>query len=235
MGGVIYAGFAYTAGLLTALAFALFVLLMPRGTATLSPLAAVVADVALIVLLGLQHSLMARPAFKRWLTQYVAPPLERSTYLLATVAVFWLLMGHWRFWPLSLWSADGTLAVVLRSLQIAGVVIAVLATFQFDHFRFFGLKPAWESWRQKAVPESGFLTPWLYRQVRHPMMTGFLLLLWCAPQMTADHLLLSLGLSAYILIGVHYEERDLRRSFGATYEAYCRQVPSLLPRLRLPR
>ncbi len=232
MAGVIYAGFAYSAALLTALAFALFVLLLPRGTATLAPLSAVLVDLALIVLLGVQHSVMARPGFKRWFTQYVAPSLERSTYLLATVAVFWLLMGHWRFWPLTLWSLDGVLALSLRAVQVVGVLMVVFATFQFDHFRFFGLKPAWEHWRQRAAPEDGFHTPWLYRQVRHPMMTGFLVLLWCVPQMTADHLLLSLGLTAYILIGVHYEERDLRRSFGATYEAYCQRVPALLPGFR---
>jgi len=231
MRGLAYAVLSYALSLLTALAFALFVMLLPRGMASLDPAVTLAVDGLLIVLLGLQHSMMARPAFKRMLAQYLPGALERSTYLLATVAVFWLLMAGWRFWPLTLWATDGVVASVLRGVQVAGVVLVVIATFQFDHARFFGLKPAWERYRGLQPATDGFHTPWLYRQVRHPMMTGFLLLLWAAPQMTADHLLLSTGLSLYIMIGLHYEERDLRRNLGADYLEYCRRVPAIIPRL----
>ncbi len=231
MRGVAYAVLSYALALLTALAFALFVMLLPRGLASLSPVAALAVDGLLVVLLGLQHSLMARPTFKRLLAQYLPEALERSTYLLATVAVFWLLMAGWRFWPLTLWSVEGQGAVLMRGVQVAGVVLVIVATFQFDHGRFFGLKPAWERYRGLQPSVEGFRTPWLYRQLRHPMMTGFLMLLWAAPQMTADHLLLSAGLSLYIMIGLHYEERDLRRQLGADYLAYCRSVPAIVPRL----
>ena len=231
MRGVAYAVLNYTLALLTALAFALFVMLLPRGLVSLNPAAALAVDGLLMLLLGLQHSLMARPAFKRWLAQYLPQALERSTYLLATVAVLWVLMAGWRFWPLMLWSVEGLGAVLMRGIQVAGVMLVIVATFQFDHGRFFGLRPAWERYRGLRPTPEGFRTPWLYRRVRHPMMTGFLLLLWAAPQMTADHLLLSAGLSLYIMIGLHYEEQDLRRQLGAEYLTYCQRVPAIVPRL----
>ncbi len=231
MRGVAYAVLNYTLALLTALAFALFVMLLPRGLVSLNPAAALAVDGLLMLLLGLQHSLMARPAFKRWLAQYLPQALERSTYLLATVAVLWVLMAGWRFWPLTLWSVEGLGAALMRGIQVAGVMLVIVATFQFDHGRFFGLRPAWERYRGLRPTPEGFRTPWLYRRVRHPMMKGFLLLLWAAPQMTADHLLLSAGLSLYIMIGLHYEEQDLRRQLGAEYLTYCQRVPAIVPRL----
>lgn len=228
--GVLYAGVCYGAALLVALAFALFVLLPPRGAAQASPAVALAIDAGLLVLFGVQHSLMARPRFKRWLASWHAPSLERSSYLLATVVVFAILMIGWQHWPRVLWSVDGAAVLLLHGVQVAGVLLVVVATFQFDHWQFFGLKPAWYRWREREPQSEAFHLPWLYRQVRHPMMSGFLLLFWCAPTMTADHLLLSLGMTAYILIGLYYEERDLRRTLGVAYEDYARRVPALIPR-----
>lgn len=191
---------------------------------------AVAIDAALILLFGLQHSLMARERFKRGLTRVVPPHLERATYVLASSLVLGLLMWQWRPLNMVLWSVANTeLAVGLWAINVVGWLGVPAVSFMIDHFDLFGLKPAFNGFRRASFERKGFVTPLLYKYVRHPMMTALLLGLWVTPHMTAGHLLLSLGMSVYVLIGVHYEERSLARELGDAYFRYQASVPKFLP------
>ncbi len=193
---------------------------------------ALLIDSALILLFGLQHSLMARAPFKRWWTKIVPPPIERSTYVLVSTLVTAVLLWQWRPIPAIIWDVDASpLRWVVWVLFLADGLLLVAASFMIDHFELFGLRQVVDYWRGTATTAPVFSTPWLYRYVRHPLMTGTLLIFWLTPVMTAGHLLFALGMSAYILIGLHYEERDLRRNF-AGYGAYRQRTPMLFPKLR---
>ncbi|MGV3571439.1 MAG: methanethiol S-methyltransferase [Ramlibacter sp.] len=196
-----------------------------------SPAAALVIDVALIALFGLQHSVMARPAFKRWCTQFIPPAMERSTFVLVASLVLVLLFWLWRPLPYTLWHADGALATVLLAASALGWGIVLLSTFLINHFDLFGLRQAWLHFMQRPLTPLAFRTTLLYRLVRHPIMLGFLIAFWFTPHMTAGHLLFAGGMSAYILIGVRHEERDLVQALGPTYAAYRRETPAFLPGL----
>jgi len=197
-----------------------------------SPGLAVLVDVGLILLFGLQHSLMARPAFKRAWTLIVPKELERSVYVLLSSVVLIVLMALWRPIPTPvLWHADATWSAALGwSVMVLGVLVLLWTTFLIDHFELFGLRQGWETLRAKELRGPAFVTPWLYRIVRHPLYLGWLLIFWGAPTMTAGHALFSAGMSAYILVALRYEERDLVQHIGEKYERYRQQVPALLPR-----
>ncbi|MFT3927746.1 MAG: isoprenylcysteine carboxylmethyltransferase family protein [Myxococcales bacterium] len=198
------------------------------GPAT-SPLLAVSLDVGLVFFFGLVHSVMARPAFKRAWTRIVPPAAERSTYVLIAAAQVALLCWQWRpIGTFQLWTSGGALALVARTLQVAGWAIALVSTFLIDHWELFGLRQGLASDASKPV----LRTPLFYRWVRHPLYFGMLLALWSTPTMSAGHLLLAALLTAYVLIGVKHEERDLVRVFGDEYRRYQATVPMLLP---LPR
>ena len=200
-----------------------------RG-ATGDPLTALIVDVALIGLFGLQHSVMARAGFKRLWTKIIPPPIERSTYVLASSLVTVVLIVLWRPLPQVVWNLnDSPLRWVIWALVLIDGLLLVAASLMIDHFELFGLRQVVDYWRGTATTSLPFRTPGLYRYVRHPLMTGTLVIFWLTPVMTAGHLLLALGMSAYILIGIHYEERDLRRNFGAAYEDYRRRTPMLFP------
>jgi protein-S-isoprenylcysteine O-methyltransferase Ste14 len=193
---------------------------------------AIAVDVGLLLSFGLQHSVMARPAFKRWWTRWVPKELERSVYVLLSSILLALLMWQWRPIPSpTLWHAS-SMAGTLLGGSIMGVGVAVLlwATFLIDHFELFGLKQGWFSLRGRDLPGPAFVTPWLYKLVRHPLYVGWLLIFWGAPTMTAGHALFSAVMSAYILVAMRFEERDLVRHIGEPYRQYQRQVPALLPR-----
>lgn len=192
--------------------------------------AALIIDVSLIALFGVQHSLMARARWKQWWTTIVPPALERSLYvLLASIlllALFWL----WRPIPTVIWQiSDPLLRTAVYGACLAGWAIVVLATFQINHFELFGLQQVWRAIRNQPPAPAEFRLPFLYRIVRHPLMSGFLLAFWATPLMTVDRLLFALGMSVYILIGLFYEERTLRREFGEVYEKYRSEVPGLIP------
>jgi protein-S-isoprenylcysteine O-methyltransferase Ste14 len=194
--------------------------------------AALFNDLLLLALFGLQHSVMARRGFKRWWTRFVPPALERSTYLLATAAVLALLF---RFWlPIEapqVWHVEQRAGVVLLwSLFGLGWLLVLLSTFMINHFELFGLQQVWARLTGRAAPESQFRTPLLYRFVRHPLYLGLLLGLWAGPEMSAGRLLLAAGFSAYILVGIGFEERDLVAQFGERYRRYRAEVGMLLPR-----
>jgi protein-S-isoprenylcysteine O-methyltransferase Ste14 len=185
---------------------------------------------ALLTLFALHHSVMARTRAKQWLATWFPESLERSLYV-ATAGIL-LLLQLWCWQPLQqvLWQFEsGILSTLLWFVFGIGVVVSAASTFAFDHAHLFGLRQAWSAWRHTGLIEPEFHTPWLYRQARHPMQLGILLFLWSAPTMTLGQLQLALGFTAYMLVGLHFEEKSLLRQFGANYEDYQRRVPMLIP------
>ncbi len=192
---------------------------------------ALVVDLLLISLFGLQHSVMARPAFKHWVTRFLPRAMERSTFVLMATIVLVLLMWQWRPLPLTLWAGDGTLAMALWAVFGLGWGVVLLSTFLINHFDLFGLRQAWLHLVQQPLTPLPFRTTLLYRIVRHPIMLGFLLAFWFTPHMTVGHLLFAVAMTIYILIGVHYEERDLVHTLGTDYVDYRRHTPAFIPGL----
>ncbi|MBR0929873.1 isoprenylcysteine carboxylmethyltransferase family protein [Bradyrhizobium sp. CCBAU 53351] len=192
---------------------------------------AVVVDLLLMSLFAIQHSVMARPAFKRWLAGFIPEACQRSTYVLLSSLILLLLFWQWRPIPAPVWQASGIAAGVLTSVHWLGWLIAFASTHMIDHFDLFGLRQALFALRGAEMPNQSFRTPLLYKIVRHPIMLGFLLAFWATPVMTSGHLLFALANTAYILVALQFEERDLIAVFGATYQDYRRRVPMLLPRL----
>jgi protein-S-isoprenylcysteine O-methyltransferase Ste14 len=175
---------------------------------------------------------MARPGFKRAWTRIVPKELERSAYVLLSSIVLAVLMWQWRPIPTPvLWHADSSWGVILGwSVMGLGVLVLLWTTFLIDHFELFGLRQGWETLRSLELRGPAFVTPWLYKIVRHPLYVGWLLIFWGAPTMTAGHALFSAGMTIYILIALRYEERDLVQHIGERYERYREQVPALVPR-----
>ena len=192
-------------------------------------------DGALLALFGLQHSVMARPGFKRAFTQVVPRSIERSTYVLASsvvlIALFWL----WRPVGGTVWNLPGPGAGALRAVYAAGWAAAVSSTFLISHFDLFGLRQAWLHARRVRYSPPPFTERGLYRRIRHPLMAGFVVVFWSAPTMTAGHLLFAATATGYILVGIAFEEHDLIQSLGGTYAAYRARVPALIPRPSLRR
>ena len=199
-----------------------------------SPVAvAVVIDLALIGLFGLQHSVMARQGFKRAWTKIVPPPAERSVYVLIASLMLIILILFWRPIEGTLWDAHGTAIEMLLWLGFAaGWGIVLLSTFLLNHFELFGLQQAWFHVQGRTAAEPQMRQPMFYKWVRHPLYSGFFLAFWSTPVMTYGHLLLAAGLSVYMLIAIQYEERDLVGMFGGDYENYRKQAGMLTPRLR---
>ena len=191
---------------------------------------ALLVDLALVALFGLQHSVMARPAFKAWWTQFVPKPVERSVYVLASSVALYVLMAFWQ--PLGgiVWSIDSMPGrVAMYAGHALGWVVLFLATFLINHFDLFGLRQVWLKLVDRPYTPLRFGTPLLYRVVRHPLYVGWLMIFWFAPTMTLSHLVLAAGLSAYILVAIRYEERDLMREHRE-YADYRQRVPMLIPR-----
>ncbi len=187
-------------------------------------------DLALIALFGLQHSVMARPAFKAVWTRIVPPPVERSTYVMMTNLVLVLLFLGWHPMPTPVWTVDSAAgAAIPWGLFGLGWLIVLLSTFLINHFELFGLQQAWFSWRAKSEATPVLHQPLFYKLVRHPLYAGFFLAFWATPAMTAGHLLLAAGLSAYMLIAIQLEERNLIDTFGDDYRAYRKTTPMLIP------
>lgn len=241
MPALLLSGFAYL--LINAVSAACFLFLadlwlpqtIDRGIWPAMPwLPAAVIDTGLLVLFGLQHSVMARSGFKAWLHRLLPPHLERTVYVLASSLALGLLIVFWQPIPVLVWQFDSWPgADLLWALYAAGWLLVVASTYMIDHFELFGLRQVWR--RIRGLPEPGeFLRmPGMYRFVRHPLYLGWLTVFWATPAMSAGHLLFAAGMSAYILIGMAYEERDLLRSFGAAYRDYRARVPALIPGLKL--
>jgi protein-S-isoprenylcysteine O-methyltransferase Ste14 len=235
---VLYGGAAYLTSFAAILYLIAFVgdLPVPRtidsGTTGSLP-AAVAIDLLLIGLFAVQHSVMARPAFKRLWTRLVPPAIERSTYVLfaslALVLLFWL----WRPIAGVVWSATDPIAVaVLQAGFWAGWGLVLLSTFLINHFELFGLQQVYARWRGSKLPPPEFKTPSLYKWVRHPLYLGLLIAMWATPMMTPGHLLFAMANTGYVLLGVSFEERDLVAAFGDHYRRYRERVSMLVP---LPR
>jgi protein-S-isoprenylcysteine O-methyltransferase Ste14 len=209
--------------------------LVPRSVdaGPAAPLArALGVDLLLLGLFAVQHSLMARQSFKRAWTRIVPKPVERSTYVLAASAVLALLFWLWRPIPLPIvWRVGNPAAAqLLWATFWLGWALVLVSTFLINHFELFGLQQVFARLTGREMPAPEFRTPLLYRYVRHPLYLGILLSLWSVPLMTAGHLLFSTGFSAYILVGIWFEERDLVAQFGVRYRRYRAEVGMLLPR-----
>ena len=194
--------------------------------------AAVAVDVGLLSVFAVQHTVMARPWFKRAWTRVVPAPAERSTFVLASVLALALLFWLWRPAGGTAWRLRGAGAGVLWAGYAAGWLVAISSTFAISHGDLFGLRQAWLHARHARYRPPPFTERGFYRRVRHPLMTGFLLVFWSAPTMTAGHLLFAAGATGYILAGIAFEEHDLIQNLGASYTAYRARVPALIPRLR---
>ena len=190
-------------------------------------------DVALLGIFAMQHSVMARPAFKRWWTRFVPRSIERSTYVLFSSLALILLFWQWR--PLGgvVWEVDGPMARdMLWALFALGWGIVLVGTFLISHVDLFGLRQVWLNWRRAPYAPPGFVAPLFYRLVRHPIMLGFIVAFWAAPRMTFAHLVFAIATTAYILVALQFEEHDLAASIGEPYRDYQRRVRMLVP---LPR
>ena len=196
-----------------------------------TPATALVIDVGLIALFGVQHSVMARQGFKAWLTRIVPPPAERSFYVLLASAVLIVLMSYWRPIEGTIWSVTNPLGeTVLWAMFALGWGIVLLSTFLLNHFELFGLQQAWFHLRGKQAEPPELRQPMLYKWVAHPLYSGFFLAFWATPRMSAGHLLLAAGVSIYMLIAIRYEEHDLTSFYGEEYTRYRKSVGMLIPR-----
>jgi len=187
---------------------------------SLAPLTAAIVDIGLVALFGLQHSLMARPAFKQWWTRIVPKGLERSTYVMAACLVGFMIVLFWQPIPLVIWDTPAPISVIPWTLFALGWVILLAAGISFNLFELLGLRQAWAWYQGRTVPPLTLKTHWLYDWVRHPMYVGVLLGLWMTPLMTVGHALIAATFTLYVLIAMRYEERDLSANFGAPYEAW---------------
>jgi protein-S-isoprenylcysteine O-methyltransferase Ste14 len=198
----------------------------PRGPVGL----ALFVNLLLIAAFGIQHSVMARPSFKRWWTRFVPAPIERSTFVIATNLVLILLFWQWRPLGGEIWTIESpVVATLLHILAAAGWIGIVLTTCLINHFDLFGTRQVWLYMRGKPYTYAPFVTPGPYRYVRHPLYACMLAAFWSTPTMTVTHLVFALGMTAYILIGIRFEERNLVEFHGDVYEAYRRDVPMLVP------
>jgi protein-S-isoprenylcysteine O-methyltransferase Ste14 len=210
-------------------------LLVPRSVdvgPAAATLTALTINFALIALFGIQHTVMARPAFKEKWTKIVPESIERSTYVLIASLILILLYWQWR--PMTgqvIWEAEAAWAQYLAwAVFFGGFGIVLLSTFIIDHFDLFGLRQVWLNLRHKAYTHPGFKVTFFYKFIRHPLYVGWILAFWATPRMTLGHLMLAVGMTAYILIAIRYEERDLAQILGDDYVQYREKVPMLIPR-----
>ena len=191
---------------------------------------ALLIDLILLGIFAVQHSVMARPAFKRWWTQFVPQPIERSTYVLLSSLALILLFWQWQPMPDTIWDIQNEAGrYVLWTLFWLGWAIVLVGTFLINHFDLFGLRQVYHYLKGQEYTDIEFKTPFLYKLVRHPIMLGFVIAFWATPHMTVAHLVFSIATTAYILIALQLEEHDLVTCHGAAYEEYRRRVSMILP------
>ena len=233
-----YAAVAYVLFLVTILYTVGFVANVPWLPKTIDSGAvdptwsALTVNVALLAVFAVQHSVMARQGFKRWWTRIVAASAERATYVLAATAALALVLWQWRALPDVVWDMQSHAAqLAIWGVFALGWATLLVATFLISHFELFGLQQAWNAFRGHTFAPPPFHTPGLYRMVRHPIYLGFILAFWATPQMSQGHLLFAVATTAYIFIGIWFEERDLVSHFGDKYLAYRKRVPMIIPQM----
>jgi methanethiol S-methyltransferase len=191
---------------------------------------ALLVDTALLGVFSIQHSAMARQGFKNWWTQFISKPIERSTYILFTSLCLIALFYFWQPIGGSIWNVTNLTGIaILYTLFALGWLLVLVTTFLINHFDLFGLRQVWLYLRGQEYTHLKFATPSLYKVVRHPLYVGLLLAFWSTPTMTVTHLVFALMTTAYILVGIQFEERDLVDLHGNAYADYRRQVPMLIP------
>jgi protein-S-isoprenylcysteine O-methyltransferase Ste14 len=212
--------------------------MVPKGIDNGVPMAtgaATLINLGLIALFGFQHSVMARPAFKKRLAVLLPESVERSTFVLTASLVLIILYWQWRPLPQVVWSVQSPVGQAsLWGLLLAGFGIVLLSTFIIDHFDLFGLRQVWLALFRKTYRHPSFRVTYFYKFIRHPIYLGLLLGVWGTPVMTLGHMLFAMGMSVYILIGIHFEERDLEMFLGEDYRRYKQRVPMLVPNLGKP-
>lgn len=202
---------------------------LPSG----SLMTALAVDSGLLALFALQHSVMARPWFKRIWTRAVPEPVERSTYVLFSSLAMLLMFWQWRPIGGVLWNVEGTvLGAALTTGYAIGLLIVLLSTFLINHFDLFGLRQVFLYYRGRRYTQLEFRTPFFYQCVRHPLYVGWLLTFWSTPLMTSAHLLFAVMTTGYILVAIQFEERDLIAMHGDKYRTYRKQVPMIIPAMR---
>jgi methanethiol S-methyltransferase len=223
------ATFLYTIGFVEAVAVPKTI---DSGSAV-NILTSVLIDAALLSVFALQHSVMARPAFKRLLTRMIPAEAERSTFVLCATAALALVCWQWRALPQRVWSVDGSAtAALITAVSWCGWAVLLISTFLISHFELFGLQQGFGRLMGRGPAKQTFATPFFYRWLRHPIYTGFILAFWAAPHMSLGHLVFAGLTTAYIFVGIWFEERDLIAQFGERYRRYRQEVGMLLPRLR---
>lgn len=196
---------------------------------------AVVINLVALSIFALQHSIMARPEFKKVWTKIIPEAIERSTYVVLSSAALALMFWLWQPFAAPVWDLSGTLAgTLLMGGFWFGWLFVLASTFQLDHFGLFGLAQVFAKWKQKEYDGGEFRKPLFYRIVRHPIMLGFVIAFWCTPVMSQGHLMFAVVTTAYIWIALYLEERDLTALFGKEYTEYTHEVGKLIPKLKRP-
>src|SRR5215212_11229918 len=197
---------------------------------------AILINASLLLLFALQHSIMARPSFKRWWTNFIPEPLERSTYVLLASLCLMLMMWQWQPMGGVVWTIESaTVQNILLGTFVLGWCLVLVSTFLINHFDLFGLRQTWLYFTGKGYTSLPFRIPFLYRFVRHPLYLGFLIAFWSTPSMTVAHLLFALLTTGYVLTAIRLEEKDLVTHFGEKYVAYKETAPKIIPFIRKGR
>jgi protein-S-isoprenylcysteine O-methyltransferase Ste14 len=235
-GCFIYSLICYGAGVASLIVFILFVndLWLPKTVNSIVPSSSlayvIMINTLALLLFGLQHSVMARPAFKRWFIRFIDPSVERSTYILATALAIGGMCYLWIPFGPVIWQVESEIGgYLIQGFAVFGWVFLFLATFMINHFELFGLRQTFNPLQGKSAPVNTFKIVGFYKIVRHPIQTGVLIGIWAVPLSTASHLVFATGISIYIFVGLYFEEKDLIREFGATYLDYMKRIKRVIP------
>lgn len=229
---IFFGTFCYAVGFVSALIVPKHIDSEPQSPLTY----ALLINAGLLGLFALQHSIMARPAFKRWWTKFVPEPIERSTYVLLASLCLLLLFWFWQPMGGIIWQVESeTAQIILQSLCLLGFGLVLVSTFLINHFDLFGLRQVWLYFIGKKYEHLSFRTPLFYKYVRHPLYLGFMIAFWATPTMTAAHLFFAVMTTGYMLTAIQFEENDLVKHFGAKYEEYKRSAPMLIPFTKVSR